>query len=600
MAIFTRIFLIPLSALDEASIRKGLASLQPNESTYSLYLSGLGRQRADWLIGMNMTMATTALFGVPGEGALSVGRVQTPTLALIVARDHLIEHFQASPYYELHVTFQAKAGKLVAHWQPAEEFTDTEGRCVNPAFVQAVIEKVANQTGEVTQAKDTAKKQPPPLCYSLSSLQKVCSSRFGLTAKDTLSIAQALYEKHKATTYPRTDTGYLPEEQWGEASTVLAALEQVDSAVAQWVARCDASLKAPVWNTQKVTAHHGLMPTANDRVNLAAMSGDERKVYELIRQSYLAQFLGEYDYVQRKVVIECQGETFSAQCHIPQTQGWKALVQEESDTPDHSTARLPKLTAQESGTVLSCEQSDKQTKPPARFTEGTLIAGMKSIAKVVDDLALKKTLKDTAGIGTEATRADIIEKLLTRGFIERNKKQLVSTTKGRDLIALLPDPVKNPATTAEWEQALDDIAQGQGCLGEFLEDQAEVLDFLLADLQEHHRLHPPADQATPQACPSCQAPLRRRKGKKGFFWGCSRYPECDLTLPDKDGQPVNKPKAKVSDISCPHCKEGKLVRRQGKKKPFWGCNRYPTCEALYWEEQGKPLLPTRSVSEEDA
>ncbi len=334
-----------LAALDEASIRKALADLRPGQSTYPLYQAGLGRQRADWLIGMNMTMATSALFSGPGQGALSVGRVQTPTLNLIVERDLLIEHFQATDYFVLAIQCQAENGAFWAKWEPGEDQTDLDGRCVKRELADAVSAQLVNQSACVVAFEEKAKKTPPPVCYSLSSLQKACSSQLGLTAKDTLKVAQALYEQHKAITYPRTDTGYLPENQFSEAQTVLDALVAIDPELHPLVEQADPTWRSPAWNDKKVTAHHGLMPTANRKVSLSALSETERAVYDLIRKAYLAQFLGVYEYLHRQVTLSAAEETFKASCQLSQRQGWKAVrAAEDLDSETKKTQVIPALT----------------------------------------------------------------------------------------------------------------------------------------------------------------------------------------------------------------------------------------------------------------
>ena len=272
--------------MDEASIKKALADIRPGESTYPLYLAGLGRQRADWTIGMSMTMATSCLFGAPGQGVLSVGRVQTPTLNLIAQRDQIIENFKSTDYFELNVLFESKQGEFIARWQASEELTDMDGHCLKQETVASVAKIVEGKNGVVTLFEDKAKKTAPPVCFSLSSLQKVASSGLGLSAKKTLEIAQSLYEKHKATTYPRTDTGYLPVNQFDEAEDILKTLVSIDPSIKELVSHCDATLKSPVWNDKKVTAHHGIIPTLNESVYPGAMSKDELAIYDLIRRQY--------------------------------------------------------------------------------------------------------------------------------------------------------------------------------------------------------------------------------------------------------------------------------------------------------------------------
>lgn len=587
-----------LSALDEASIKKALADIRPGESTYPLYLAGLGRQRADWTIGMSMTMATSCLFSTPGQGVLSVGRVQTPTLNLIAQRDQIIENFKSTDYFELDVLFEAKQGEFIARWQAPEELTDMDGHCLKKKTVASVAKIVEGKNGVVTLFEDKAKKTAPPVCFSLSSLQQVASRGLGLSAKKTLQIAQSLYEKHKATTYPRTDTGYLPVNQFDEAEGILKTLVSIDPSIKELVSHCDATLKSPVWNDKKVTAHHGIIPTLNESVDPGAMSKDELAIYDLIRRQYIAQFLGFYEYNQRKVEINCENENFAATSNTPKKLGWKQAIsksQEELDSDDkQKESNIPELTERESVTSKETHCQARQTKPPARFTEGTLISAMKNIAKFVDDETHKKTLKDTAGIGTESTRADTIEKLLNRGYIKRDKKILVSTERGRELINLLPEQIKNPATTAAWEQELDNIAEGNGNLQDFLLDQEEVLEFMLEDLSKIRQSRGKGIELGPQhPCPKCKSPLIRRKGKNGFFWGCSRYPDCNGLMQDKGGKPHMKETVVPSEIDCPSCQSGKLIKRKAKKKGYWwGCTQYPDCKAVYWDQKGKPNLAT--------
>lgn len=591
-----------LSALDEVSIKKALTKLLPGKATENLYQAGLGRQRADWLIGMNMTMATSALFGEAGQGVLSVGRVQSPTLNLIVARDREIEHFKPKDYYELFLSVKQANDIFPVKWQPRDEYCDEAGHCLDAAYVNQILVKCQGQVASVESFSDDEKSVSPPPCFALSSLQKVCNSQLGLSAKDTLEIAQALYEKHKATTYPRTDSGYLPTAQFAEASNILSSLTKIHPQLKNLIDACDTNFQSPTWDDKKVTAHHGIIPTQNAAVDLNAMRETERKVYELIVRYYLAQFLGNYNYRLRKAVFSCQGEIFSASAQTPIKQGFKAATEpthlkpstaedEEGSITEVQDAEniLPDLTIDKKLPVIKGHIETKKTKPPARFTEGSLITAMKNIAKYVDDASLKKTLKETAGIGTEATRADIIEKLLHRQFIERQKKQLISTEKGRSLIDLLPDMMKNPGTTALWEQKLEAIAEGEAVLPSFLDAQAAYLDEMLKALAKDSQTKSIGNKKS-HLCPLCQSPMKRRQGKKGFFWGCCAYPECQGICSDMNGEPVFKPKSEYSDIDCPTCKKSKLVKRQSKKGVFWGCGNYPSCKAIFTDDNGKPTI----------
>lgn len=528
-----------LSALDDASIQKALANIKPGSATENLYQAGLGRQRADWLMGMNLTIATSALFGVYGQGVLSVGRVQTPTLKLVVDRDKTIEAFQPKDYFELKACFKTQEGSLFhALWEVPEDMADEEGRCVNKKTIEEVAKAIERKTATVADFQQTPKKVSPPLCLSLSSLQKLASSQFGFSAKETLEIAQSLYEKHKATTYPRTDCAYLPESQFKEAKQVLHAVAAIDKSMAQLIDTCDMNKKSSVWNDKKITAHHGIIPTMNTQVNLSAMSDKEFKLYDVIRRHYIVQFLEDFCYMQRAARVLCEGFHFKASENRPTQIGWKVAIKEEKDEASTFEQKLLVLKIDETLHLESSHIESKKTQPPSRFTEGSLITAMKSIAKYVQEPRLKKILKDTAGIGTEATRANILETLINREYLHRKGKQLISTAKGRGLIDLLPESITNPATTALWEQKLDEIAEGKAEVGDFLDDQKDVLEGMLKQLASlGSRKNVIASTDNSFNCPDCQKPMVRRKGKKGFWWGCSGYPTCTTTAFDNKGKP---------------------------------------------------------------
>ena len=479
-----------LSALDDDSIRKALATLKSGDSTVALYHAGMGRQRADWLVGMNLTMAVSCIFGKKGEGVLSVGRVQTPTLKLVVDRDNTIEQFKSKNYYLLKVNFKtAEKQNFWATWQIPDDLTDETGYCTHHEAVNKVAQLIAGKTAIVFEFIQKDKETSPPLCLSLSQLQKLASSQFDLSAQQTLNIAQSLYEKHKATTYPRTDCGYLPESQHSEGVLILPILREIDCNLSELIKHCDTIRRSPTWNDHKLTAHHGIIPTQNRKVNISQMNLEEFNVYDLIRRFYIAQFLGEYRYQQRQVILNCETYQFKGSSHTPLQLGWKQAFQQplsdvEDEAGEEENNSIPQLKKEDKVFYQEHVIQNKKTEPPPRFTEGTLIDAMKSIAKTIQDPQLRKILKETSGIGTEATRATIIEKLLARGYIERKKKQIFSTQKGRNLINQLPELITNPATTAHWEQILDDIATGKVDLEDFLSDQIESIHSMLDQLKK--------------------------------------------------------------------------------------------------------------------
>lgn len=581
-----------LSALDDASIKKALGNIRSGESTYPLYLAGLGRQRADWVVGMNMTMATTCTYS-KGQGTMSVGRVQTPTLNLVVQRDREIESFKPKDYYVVKAGFDTQAKQnFITTWKPAEEHTDEEGRVIKKNYVDLLLAKINVNQGPVeatvTDFKESKKRTKAPLCFSLSSLQKLSSSKFGYSAKDTLSIAQSLYERHKATTYPRTDCGYLPESQFNEAKAIFNSLQTIYPDLAPLVDRADLSFKSEAWNDKKVTAHHGIIPTLNAKVDLKAMSEQEFKLYDLICRYYVAQFLGDYQYSSRSVEVNCKDEFFKASSNTPLIAGWKEAISKElediEDDPEPESL-IPKLAQGDIVSCVSLTPEAKQTKPPARFTEGTLIDAMKNIARYVEDAEHKKLLKENSGIGTEATRANIIELLINREYLSRNKKQLLSTDKGRQVIDLAPEMLKDPATTAKWEELLDNIAKGDGQLDSFLAHQVTALKTMISAFPQ--KASPKIDSKAAEvasdntyACSQCNKPLRRREGNYGFYWGCTGYPDCKHIMKDKQGVPVEKPFSEKTEVVCSKCGKGKMIKREGSRGVFYGCSEYPKCKAV--------------------
>lgn len=533
-----------LSALDDTSIKKALSEIRDGKTTESLYYAGLGRQRADWLMGMNMTMATSALFSKYGDGVLSVGRVQTPTLKLIVDRDQSIENFKSKDYFELMAQFTTQNNQSFhAKWQPPASACDEEGYCLDKMIVMACAAKVKGKPGTIENFEDKQKSQSAPLCFSLSQLQKLASSRYGLSAQKTLDIAQSLYETHKATTYPRTDCGYLPESQFSENNIILKNLKKINASLAELIDACDFNFKSPTWNDKKITAHHGMIPTLNEHIDVSNMSEDERKIYDLICRYYVAQFLGDYEYTQRSVKVLCEGESFKATNHTPLKPGWKRaltnIAENDSGSEEDRLSIIPLLDQNEHVKQTDEKVLTKQTKPPGRFTEGTLIEAMKSIGRTVQSEKHKKILKETAGIGTEATRANIIETLFKRSYIEKKGKQIFSTDKGRHLITLLPTTICDPVLTAEMEQDLDFVSQGQLPLESFFNRLKELLQHMLGSLQQIAPKQASHTTEQTYTCEKCKQSLIRRRNKKtgNYFWACSKFPECRFMTEDINGKP---------------------------------------------------------------
>lgn len=466
-----------LSALDDASIRKALASLKPGAETFSLYHSALGRSRADWLIGMNMSRLFTLLGRQSGyQGVLPVGRVQTPTLRLVVDRDRSIADFVPVPYWAIDVQLDSAGTRFSAQWRAPEDACDDQGRCLKQELAQQAAAAINGAgSAQVVAIKTERVREAAPLPFDLGTLQEVCSKKLGLGAQETLDIAQALYETHKVITYPRSDCGYLPLSQHSEAPAILAALGRADPTLAPLQPYLEPQRRSRAWNDAKVSAHHGIIPTAA-AVDPNRLGGKYKAVYTLIRARYLAQFLPNHEYDRTQADFDCAGQALRAVGKQIVEPGWRRALPEALTPPKGREAPapqvLPALSKGQWCEVHEINLKDLWTQPPKPFTEGDLIKAMKNVAKLVDDPRLKQKLKDTTGIGTEATRAGIIQGLLDRGYLVKNGKALNATPAAFSLIDAVPRAIADPGTTAIWEQALDMVQSGEMTLETFVAKQS--------------------------------------------------------------------------------------------------------------------------------
>ncbi|CUJ46284.1 DNA topoisomerase 3 [Achromobacter xylosoxidans] len=530
-----------LSALNDASIRTALAKLRPSAETLPMYYSALARSRADWLVGMNLSRLFTVLGRQAGyDGVLSVGRVQTPTLKLVVDRDREIAAFVSVPYWAIDVSLSAGGQTFTAQWVAPDASTDDAGRCLQQPVAQQAAQQIrAAGSAQVVSVETERVREGPPLLFDLGTLQEVCSKQLGLDVQETLEIAQALYETHKATTYPRSDSGYLPESMFAEVPTVLDSLLKTDPTLAQIIGQLDRTQRSRAWNDGKVTAHHGIIPTL-EPANLSAMSEKERAVYRLIRAHYLAQFLPHHEFDRTVADISCGQQKLVATGKQVVARGWRLVLAESeregsADEDGDAPVRTQVLPALRDGMACQVAGADikaLKTMPPKPYTQGELVKAMKGVARFVTDPRLKQKLKDTTGIGTEATRANIISGLIARGYIVKKGRSIRASDAAFTLIDAVPAAIADPGTTAVWEQALDMIEGGQLTLDVFIDKQAAWISQLIAQYGSTS-----LSIKVPQgpACPQCGAPTRQRTGKSGPFWSCSRYPDCKGTLPVATG-----------------------------------------------------------------
>ncbi|WP_264312488.1 DNA topoisomerase III [Pseudomonas putida] len=519
-----------LSALDEASIRRALAALRPGEQTLPLYHCALARSRADWLVGINLSRLFTLLGRRAGfDGLLPVGRVQTPTLRLVVERDRAIASFVPQPFWNVDTQLVAEGVSFKARWQPPTSICDDEGRCIDEAAARQAAARLSQYgTARIDSIEVEQVREGAPLPFDLGTLQEVCSAKLGLGAQETLGIAQALYDTHKATTYPRSDCGYLPESMLDEVPRVLHALVAASPALGQVIKELDPCRRSRAWNSGKITAHHGIIPTAIT-LDLAQLSEREQAVFALIRARYLAQFLPEHEYLKTQVLMHSQADQLLARGKQTLVRGWKAVINEtHGNEPGEQTQRLPTLRESASVALTDAAAIAQRTQPPKAYTEGTLVKAMKTIANQVADPRLKQTLKDSCGLGTEATRAAIIQGLIDHGYLTKKKRSLAASAAAHTLIEAVPPEVADPVLTALWEQALERIESGQLSVETFLAKQAQWLTRLVRS-NASLTLQPPPSKGP--LCPVCRSGMRQRKGRTGSFWSCIRYPECKGTKP---------------------------------------------------------------------
>ena len=528
-----------LSALNDASIRTALGKLRPSSDTLPMYYSALARSRADWLVGMNLSRLFTLLGRQAGyDGVLSVGRVQTPTLKLVVDRDREIAAFKSVPFWAIDVSLSAEGQAFAAQWVAPDTCTDDAGRCLQQPVAQQAAQQIrAAGSAQVVSVGTERVREGPPLLFDLGTLQEVCSKQLGLDVQETLQIAQALYETHKATTYPRSDSGYLPESMFAEVPAVLDSLLKTDPSLRPIMSQLDRSQRSRAWNDGKVTAHHGIIPTL-EPANLSPLSEKELAVYRLIRAHYLAQFLPHHEFDRTVAEFSCGQQTLVATGKQVVVKGWRLVLAEpQADEDGDDAARsqvLPPLREGLACQVAEAEIKALKTMPPKPYTQGELVKSMKGIARFVTDPRLKQKLKDTTGIGTEATRANIISVLIARGYIVKKGRSIRASDAAFTLIDAVPAAIADPGTTAVWEQALDMIEAGQLTLDVFLSKQATWISQLIA---QYGSMSLSIKLPHGPACPQCGAPTRQRTGKSGPFWSCSRYPDCKGTLPVESGTP---------------------------------------------------------------
>ena len=470
-----------ISDLNLPAVKRSLTSLKNNSEFVPLSISALARSRADWLYGINLTRAYTLQGQKQGfNSVLSVGRVQTPLLGLVVRREQEINEFISKPYYQ--VLAHLSVNKMLENdeqtfsvkWQPSaacQQYCDDEGRVLVKALAMNVVNRITHQDAIVESMNTEDKPQGQPLPFNLSSLQIAAAKQFSMNAKLVLDVCQALYEKHKLITYPRSDCRYLPKEQMKQAPAIIRLLSQADLPCAQQAKDADQSIKSKAWNDKKITAHHAIIPTEKSPNN-TSLNPFEKNIYLLIVRQYLVQFYPVYLYQQTTLTVKIANGLFTTKAKMEQKLGWKILFPSNKGREEQNKLKenaLPRLTK---GQILHCQRGElveKHTSPPESFTDATLLSAMTGIARFVRDPSIKKVLRDTDGLGTDATRAGIIDLLFKRNFLQRNGKKIIATEIGIALVNALPTMATLPDMTAQWEAMLTAISEKKASYLNFMQ-----------------------------------------------------------------------------------------------------------------------------------
>ena len=438
-----------ISSMTDAAIKEGFANLRDGKEYDNLYISAKCRSEADWLVGINATRAFTIKY----NALLSIGRVQTPTLAMIVKRQNEIDNFVPNKYYEVIADY----GDFKGTWTDGKNNTKIDDK----SAAEAIAYKVDGKNAAVEEIVKTEKQILPPQLYDLTELQRDCNKIYGFSAKKTLDIAQSLYEKRKMITYPRTDSRYLSDDMIPKIKVILKRLKDA-GIFADYASDLIDGEKLPVTkrivDNKKVTDHHAIIP-ADNYYRKDSLTSDEKKVFGLIAIRFIAAFNRPYKYTATKITVLCEDELFISKGNTVTDEGWKRLYKEVYKNVKDNEQILPDVKKDDTVMVKEAHTIEKETKPPLPYNEATLLTAMENAGKNTDDEQLKEKMKEY-GLGTPATRAAIIERLIEVGYIHRKGKALIPDIKGKQLISIVPEEMRSPVTTGKWEKGLGSIAKG--------------------------------------------------------------------------------------------------------------------------------------------
>lgn len=612
------------NAVDSKTVKTALANLKDNND-YQIY-GEIARLRAesDWLLGINLTRAYTLQW----HNLIVIGRVKTPTLQLVANRDLEIKNFLAKDYFAIKAKIKVQSGSFEAKYQVDDSLdgVDEEGRVVSRELADRIVNDVKNKATPDYEIEDKIKSVPVPLGLSLSDIQQLANKLYGYTADTTLAICQQLYEM-KLTTYPRTDCKYLPTAQFGEAETILKNIADCSADLAEMASKADSSLKSRIWNDEKTTAHHAIVPTSEE-FSIESLTEIQTNIFKLIVKNYIAQFYPEHEYMESVLTADFNGHNFVAKCRDITAMGWKSVYSTVDEDEEENGQKLPEIQEDESLQAEDVIAEALKTKPPKPYTEGTLIKAMENIHKYVDDPEIKATLRDGDGIGTSATRANIIRELKNYHLLYTKDKYIRCTEPAFDTLKKITKDLTSPVRTALNERDFLAIEKGELSQEDFIAKTKEFCSGEISKCRSNIKPMKAKNTETELKCPICGKTVSVSK----YYYSCedencwkSRITIAGVSLNQEDLQKIFAGKSPVykmvtkegkkfeamlavdtekkqlkfvfesakpsEEHKCPICGNS-LIRLKSKKDgtPWWFCTGQKTCNCNFFagDKDGKP------------
>lgn len=578
------------------SIKKELNNLKNNNDYLKLSYMALARALADKTFGYNLTRGYTLKNKQAGNNnVISVGRVQTPMLALIVRREQEIKNHVKSYFYTIKGIWSkidGNSGLDKFYYQAKDEEIDETKKITSEETANEILQRLNDNKDKAVVFKYETKEEidTVPLPYNLLDLQVDCSKLYNMKADKVMFVTQSLREKHKAITYNRSDCNYLLDETYEQSPAIIACLQDINNEKLQNIVNnANIDIKSKAFNTSKTTAHTAIIPTET-KLDFSAFSDDEKKVFLLIANRFVMQFLPPAKYLKHTITINVGSDTLINNHRQLLDAGWKSIVSEKEDD-ETVTGGLDYSQIYEGKKV---EQIDfislkEETKPKKLYTTDSFLNDLKRVAVYCKNEKTKQLLKEkdkdkageNGGIGTPATRSAIIKTLYDRGYIKDDKKNIVSTDLGKELISLLSDDITYPDMTALWHEDIKELNTDMSKLDDFINSVTEFSSQEIDKIKSSETVF----KSNAQKCPNCDTGyLIRKKGKDNFFWGCSNYPECKTTFQDNNGAVEI-----YLTVACPACEKGELLKFRGKYGAYWKCKN-PECSKTFNDNNGKPDL----------